>query len=303
MRTASVLVAVVVATAGAASAHADVLRVPADHATIQLAVDAAEHGDRIVVRAGTWCGATITKEVHLVGVGATIVGCDAPALGGGLRIGFFLPGAEASGSSVRGFAFDGAGVGAGALAPLAFAVFARDADDVVVTRNVVFGTVQAITNTRGSGWYVSRNLIVGLTALPCDGSGPCGGGSGIVMQNRDVGARSSDNRVLGNAVSGSIPDGLAAFDMAGIVFHGQSHSSARHNAVRLDRGDAPVRGIGVLVANECCGDAPFSTSEHITVIGTLAPETDVAVWIAPGNAVGARVRHTVDAVVIDEALP
>lgn len=118
-------------------------------------------------------------------------------------------------------------------------MFARDADDVVVTRNVVFGTVQAITNTRGSGWDVSHNLIVGLTALPCDGSGPCGGGSGI----------------------------------------------------------------GVLVANECCGDAPFSTSEHITVIGTLAPETDVAVWIAPGNAVGARVRHTVGAVVIDEALP
>lgn len=81
----------VVGTAGAASAQADVLRVPAEHATIQLAVDAAEHGDRIVVRAGTWCGATITKEVHLVGVGATIVGCDAPALGGGLRIGFFLP--------------------------------------------------------------------------------------------------------------------------------------------------------------------------------------------------------------------
>src|SRR3974377_841250 len=73
------------------------IRVPRDQPTIQAAVDAASDGDRIVVTGGRVCGATLNKRLELVGRrGATIVGCDAPAVGA-FRVGFFLPDGSASG--------------------------------------------------------------------------------------------------------------------------------------------------------------------------------------------------------------
>jgi nitrous oxidase accessory protein NosD len=133
----------------ARSAHAATLRVPTDFPTIQRAVDAAKDGDRIRVSRGTYCGATITKRVQLVGRGwPRIVGCDtSPTVTTGLRAGFYLPGTQgvnpASGSSIRGFLFDGEGVSNANLAPLSFGVFARFANDVSVRRNRFVGTVQA----------------------------------------------------------------------------------------------------------------------------------------------------------------
>src|SRR5262249_46752150 len=147
--------------------------------------DAAAPGDRIVVRRGRYCGATLTKPVALIGRGRPrIVGCDSsPIVTTGLRAGFFLPGAQgnnpASGSSIRGFVFDGRGISNKNLAPLSFGVFARFASDVTVTRNRFDGTVQAITNTGGDRWRIQDNRIRGLTLLDC--AGHCTGGDGIVI--------------------------------------------------------------------------------------------------------------------------
>src|SRR4051812_7530430 len=77
----------------------------------QAAVTAASDGDVIRVAAGRWCGASIDREVHLVGApGATIQGCASLTDFGGLRLGFLLVDDRASGTSITGFRFDGRGI-------------------------------------------------------------------------------------------------------------------------------------------------------------------------------------------------
>ena len=133
----------------------------------EMAADAAFPGDTINVGPGEWCGATITTKVDLFGQGKpTIIGCaSSPKLAGVLRIGFFLPAAAASGTTIRHFVFDGEGASNANLDPLSFAVFARHANDVVIEQNTVLGTIQAITNTAGSGWTVNHNKIEGFSVL------------------------------------------------------------------------------------------------------------------------------------------
>ncbi len=289
----STVVVVVVATGGVATAAT--LSVPGDFATIADAVQAAHAGDRIRVGPGRWCGATVGKRVRLEGWGLpTIVGCPAPTLDGfPLRVGFLMS-ARASGSQVRGFVFDGRGVSNGNTAPLAFAVFARGADDVVIAGNVIVGTAQALTNTGGSGWQVDDNAIFGLTALTCDGF--CGGGDAIVFQQRVPKAkRAVGNSAERNFVSGAIPDGLEEFDMTGVVLFGQEGATAAFNLLAIPHTPrAAAEGVGVLVSDRCCGEpTPFDTSEDSVIFGNDGRRSDVAVRVTldasgdTGNSVGA----------------
>jgi len=161
-----VVIGMVVVVAGTAEAR--VRRVPGSYPTIQGAVDAAGPGDLIDVGPGSYCGARLDRPVALVGHGrATIVGCaEGPALSNGLRAGFILPGADgasaASGSSIEGFVFDGRGIAADDLEPLAVAIIGTFASDVRVERNLILGTIQAITNTGGDRWFIAGNRILGL---------------------------------------------------------------------------------------------------------------------------------------------
>ncbi len=283
----------VVASGGVASAAT--WRVPEDVPTIQAAVDAAHPGDRVLVGPGRWCGATVDTRVRLEGWGLpTIVGCAAPTLAPlPLRIGFLLS-AGASGSHVRGFVFDGRGVSNTNTTPLAFAVFARGADDVVIESNVVVGTAQALTNTGGSGWQVDWNAIFGLTAFTCDGF--CGGGDAIVFQQRDPKARRAvGNSAEHNFVSGAIPDGLAEFDMTGVVIFGQRGATASFNLLAIPKNPrARVDGVDILVSDRCCGEAaPFKTSVDSVIFGNDGRRSDIAVRVTldamggTGNSEGA----------------
>jgi hypothetical protein len=270
-----------------AEAHG-IRRVPTDHATIQAAVDAAEAGDLILVRGGAHCGATITKEVHLVALwNARIVGCAAPA-NGLLRIGFFLPDERASGTTIHGFAFDGEGIADDDLEPLAFAVLARDAHDVQVVGTRVRGTVQAISNTNGDGWLVAANVIRDLGLFGCPGF--CGGGVGVVMQNRLGGDETSwGNKVIGNLVSGAIPDGHEAFAMVGVFVLAQDRPLVAANVLRIPANpEAGVEGIGVHVANTCCGlPEPFPFTERAVLVGNDGRCSELVLVVDPGNADGA----------------
>ena len=287
--------AVVLLSAICSVAAAATLRVPEDFSTIQDAVNAAAPGDRVRVGPGSWCGASVDKRVRLEGRRAPrIVGCAAPTLDGGpLRVGFLLS-AAASGSEVRGFVFDGRDVGNANTAPLAFALFARGADDVVVAGNLVAGTVQAMTNSGGSGWQVDWNAVVGLTAFTCDGF--CGGGDAIVFQQRAPGAaRAVGNSAEHNVITGRIPDGLDEFDLDGVVLFGQEAATASFNLVAIPKNArAAGQGIGVFVSDRCCGDpTPFDTSIDSVIFGNDGRRSEVAVRVerdaagGTGNSAGA----------------
>jgi hypothetical protein len=253
----------------ASSARAATLRVPSQFPTIQAAVDAASDGDSIRVARGRHCGATLTKRVTLEGrAGARIIGCaGGPALANGARIGFFLPGVAgvnpASGTQIRGFVFDGEGIGNANLEPLALGVFARFANDIVVSRNSFRGTVQAITNTAGDRWLIKNNRIERLSVFDC--TRLCAGGDGIVVQlaagslgapggNAAAINRPEDNAIIGNFVQGNVPDGFGVFSMAGVLLLAADHTQVLSNDVRLrDNPAAAAVGQGILVSNTCCG--------------------------------------------------
>jgi hypothetical protein len=265
-------------------ARAAVRRVPQRFATIQAAVDAANPGDEIRVARGSFCGATIDKQLTLIGDDDTvIVGCaTGPILFGQLRAGFYLPGAAgdsaATGTRIIGFTFDGRGVSETNLDPLALGVFARFASDVEVTQNRFFGTVQAITNTAGDRWFIARNRIEDLTLFDCTGS-LCAGGDGITIQiargalaapGGDGAAvnRPEGNVVLANDLEGTLPDGFDVFSMVGIfVFAGDGTLIERNRLVFPDNPTADVEAEGILVDNSCCGIAtPVVPGARNTVI-------------------------------------
>ena len=276
-------------------------RVPQDFQNIQDAVDAASAGDVIRVGPGEWCGATITKQLELVGEGnATIKGCStSPKLAGVLRIGFFLSDTRASGSVIRHFHFDGRAISNGNLDPLSFAIFSRESDNVLVEQNTVHGTVQAITNTNGSGWIVNHNTIKELSVFDCD-DGFCGGGVGIVFQDRNTtGPRQKDNTAMFNYISGVIPDNFDVFDFAGIIVLGaQDGSVIQKNRIAIpDNTTSDAKGQAILVTDVCCGLlTAFSTAINSTIVKNDGRNSEVAAVITKdsgggnGNSVGTFLR-------------
>jgi hypothetical protein len=267
----------------ASRAEARVLRVPQAFGTIQAAVDAAAAGDVIDVRPGSYCGAVIDKPLTLLGHGrATIVGCaDGPVLSNGVRAGFRLPGeagtSGASGTRIEGFVFDGRGISGDNLGPLGVAVIATFANDVRVEHNLVLGTVQAITDTAGDRWVIAHNRIEGFTVFDCTGAF-CGGGDGLVIQpardGDDVpggpGApanRPEGNWVFDNVVTGTIPDGFGVFSVVGVFLFDADRAVVTRNRLSIpDNPNADAIGQGVLVSDECCGEAPLTPGPRGEVI-------------------------------------
>jgi len=314
------VVAVLGASTFAETAVAAVVHVPEEQPTIQNAVAVASPGDTVAVGPGTYCGATLDKPLRLIGRGQpTIIGCDGgPALSNQARIGFFLPGAAgesaASGTVISGFTFDGRGVSNANLAPLALGVFARFASDVVVSRNRFLGTVQAVTNTAGDRWVVSRNTITELTLFDC--TLICAGGDGIVIQiargglAAPGGSAAPVNRPEGNVVShnrieGSIADGFDVFNVAGVLVLAADGTTVSHNDIAIpDNPSANAVGQGVLVTNACCSEftAILPGSRNTNVVHNDGRDSEFAVVVEGSggdNTEGLVVEHNRGLVVIE----
>ena len=139
------------------------------------------------------------------------------------------------------------------------------------------GTIQAITNTAGDGWLIAHNRIEGLTLFDCTGT-LCAGGDGIVIQlARDAIAapggpgaavnRPEHNVVLGNQVSGAIPDAFDVFSMAGIFVLAADDTLVERNDVDIpDNANADATGDGILVSNVCCGEPELTPGARHTVV-------------------------------------
>ncbi|HEX5475528.1 MAG TPA: hypothetical protein VFX12_12785 [Vicinamibacterales bacterium] len=279
-------------------AFAAVIRVPDQAPTIQAAVDAASPGDQIRVASGQWCGATLTRPVALVGEGqATIVGCDAsPTIAGVLRVGFFLPDASSSGTTIRNFTFDGRGSSNANLAPLAFAVFGRNADNVLVEGSTVLGTIQAITDAGGDGWTVTHNTIADFSALTCDGF--CGGGDAIVFEERTGTSLGRNNAATFNVITGRIPDGLTEFDLTGIFAMDQDGTTVTGNRISIPTNPAATAaGEAIVLTDHCCGESSgYGATVNSYVVNNDGRGSTFSVVIEPdagggsGNAEGTTLR-------------
>ena len=220
-----------------------------------------------------------------------------------LRIGFFLASSNASGTTIRHFVFDGAGVSNNEFSPnfdpLSFAVMSKGADNVIVEQNRILGTVQSISNSGGSGWTVSHNKIEDLTVFPCEGVVACGGGIGISFSQTDPDLdRAADNSAMFNVIAGTIPDRLELFSMVGIWVAGQEGTVIKNNTIAIPANSiTPAEGVGIEIADVCCGDGgSFQTSINSIIVKNDGRDSEFVLVIfldadgGTGNTEGTVVR-------------
>ena len=179
--------ALIQATLLAVPALAADLRVPEKYQTIQMAVDHAQPGDRILVGDGTFDGAVVEKAVEIRGTGNSRITNGPPrsSLKQGFQIGDFNDGARGDGVTIAGFTFE-----------VDLPVYSRGANNVTVTRNLFLNTYQGVTNRGGSRWKITHNRFQDLRAA---------NGGGIAIMVGDHGGRDvRDNLVAYNKVSGTL---------------------------------------------------------------------------------------------------
>jgi len=128
------------------------------YATIQAAIDVASSGDTISVAAGEYAGAIVDKDVTILGAtgGASIITSGVPYKVDSLLLTGFRLDADADGAEIRNFTMNGNYNTAGKFW---FAVFARNADSVIVDSLALNDMVQGITNWGGSNWEITNNVI------------------------------------------------------------------------------------------------------------------------------------------------
>jgi len=201
----------------AGSAGAAEWRVPADFSTIQEAIDSdsVHDGDAIVVEAGSYAGATVTKAVAIRATGLVNI-VDGPVVSVFGKAGFYFPGGgEGSGASITGFSFTG----------IPLPVFSRGADDVTVTRNTMAFFLQGVTNwaygSWGNRWEIAENTMHSLMTS-------CGGGIGVLVGDFQGGTLSG-NLVARNSIRGRLRvpgDDCGGYNAPGITLYADFRGGA-----------------------------------------------------------------------------
>ena len=279
------------------------IRVPRDFPTIQLAVDNAKPLDTIRVGPGRWCGATITKALKLVGErGTTIIGCPpgVPGPFGSARKRGFRIAAEAAGTSIRHFVFDGNGVSLGGD-PLFIGIEAAKnpfgltgADNLVIDSNEFQGTAYGISLADGKNSQVTHNVFDGFTVVS-DGEG----GVAILMYGGN--GHFKGNSILYNQITSTVPAGdLSGFSwvneadvpLAGIVVSGQDGTIISNNKVSITANAHGDGGAGIIATDNVSG----LTTINLTITNNDGRGSAYDLIITKdlsggtGNSVGATIR-------------
>ena len=235
-----------------------------DFSTIQAAIDAADYGDTILVRAGTYEENIdfIGKEVAVIaeegaastfieGVEGSVVTFESQETRSAILQGFTI---------TNGFASDGGGVSIRSAAP-------SIAENVIVGNRACAGA--GIRVSFGSPLIV-RNQIVGNTKDGCSG-GIGGGGISI--------GGASATEVIDNLIADN-----ASSDGAGISMFAAGNPTIRGNEIRDNV--AAYEGGGLWLVN--ISDALITQN---LIHGNLAIEGGGIFWRVPSGARGPRLVH------------
>ncbi|MEX0825256.1 MAG: hypothetical protein WD184_00625 [Acidimicrobiia bacterium] len=266
----------------------------ADHTTIQDAIDAAVAGATIRVCAGTYAGATVDKMVNLEAVGHVVIDTGPYSHPGFLVAGFlFPPDYSGSGSSIRGFHFQGTQQTGGDDGELDFPIFSRGANGVAVSHNTMNDSLQGITNWNGSDWVIDHNTLTDLWTF-------CGGGIGILAGGFDGGAH-GDNEISHNEVSGTLhvsSGDCGGYDGTGIVLFADfrsgragatslSGNTIHHNTVELVSDTPGVVNVNGFELTDTRDTVPVITGNNLSHNQVPSIGDDgFTVSGAPGNFFG-----------------
>jgi hypothetical protein len=272
------------------------IHVPQEFPTIQAAIDAAIPGDTILVAEGRWCGATVRKTVNLIGVDddSTIIACPNNAGPANLKRGLVMQ-AAASGSSVRHFAFDGAGYSDANTTPIAIAIGSSlNADNVTVEHNRFVGGLFGV-NINGTGWNVSDNVFEGFTIL---NPPSCLGGAAIASTT--LGTALFTQTFKHNKIRSSVPAGSSSVcswitevdvPVAGIVVAGQDGTTMSQNKISIGPNLNGDSGAGIIVSDLLNGSSVgFPFTVNVAITGNDARGSAFGIIITTGNTQGAAVR-------------
>ena len=155
--------------------------------TIQGAVDAASDGNSISVADGNYVGAVLDKDVTLIGANPaeSVISTGVPyKAGSGLLTAFRLDGG-ADGAEIRNFVLD-----CNRNDSFFFAVFSRNANDVVIDSLTVNKPVQGISNWGGSNWQITNNQLNETEAA--------GGGGIAILVGANAGYPTAQGNVIKN---------------------------------------------------------------------------------------------------------
>jgi hypothetical protein len=210
----------------------------------------------------------------------------------------FIVNVVASGTSIRGFIFDGKGFSDTNRNPLAVGIGSQfGANNVVVDSNRFLGGAGGISAS-GSGWLVTHNVFDGFTILS-DGTG----GFAILSEDFQTG-RFTGNAYLDNQITATVPPGSFSFasftteadvPFAGIAVAGHDGTIIAHNKIAITANAGGDAGVSI-IATDFTPDGPSSTTINLVITNNDGRASQYGLIITKdqsggtGNTVGATLR-------------
>lgn len=228
--------------------------VPEDFETIQEAVDYVSPGDKILVGEGIYQGAVIDREVHIKGKGKKTIITELTSLpfgDGGPKAAFFLPGPEASHSTISHMSFAPFEAESSPDTGVSFPVFCRNVDAIQVSHITSTRSIQGVTLTASTNSVVKHSTFSNVTTFFSGG-----GGIGIVLGGEGGGHKIEHNKISLTELfspKGFSPVGIA---VTGAPIDSGAYSGSQHDVlIRHNK-------INVIVAAEDEGTQGIEISSH-----------------------------------------